>query len=313
MKTENEIIASKLEERQKLWVELKQVPTNDKLYANAKALIELIEATDDWEQPEQREVVAKENTLIDGKPVNKGDTIKVYEWQFKALQRFLKLPESKHNATERVPQQQQPQQPAQSTAPGSAAAKVVALLFAFLLAFGFTAGAQTQTTVIGAPGQYWVQSIAGLSGGTNNIVGTNSFTTGVTNFTYITNANWTLVNGTPTNATTITTNQTVNVPGVLNVANYDLFSVFWGFQLTGAGSATATLTADYSPDNLNWTTAAFSASLVANGTTFVGTNLTFSLFAPGYWRLNTIAYPSATAIQTNVVVEVPRKSTRVGP
>ena len=286
MKTENEIIASNLGERKKLWVELKQVPTNDKFYANAKALLEVIEATDDWEEPVQEEVVAKEDTQIDGRAVKKGDTIKVYEWQFKALQRFLKLPEAAKKAA-------------------------ALLLFACLLAFGFNAGAQTQINAVGSQGSYHVYYIAGLTG-TNGVTGTNTYATGVTNYTYITNANWTLVNGSATNASTITTNYTVNIPGLISVVNNDLINIVWALNLNNSGSGTATLSADYSDDLLVWKTGALTASLVANGTTQVSTNITLSGFGPGYIRFNTIAYPSATLVQTNVL-SVSAKAARSGP
>jgi hypothetical protein len=317
MRTENEIINATLEERQKMYVELKQVPTNDKYYATAKALIELIENTAKWKEPKQGEVVAVENLIVDGRPVNKGDTIKVYEWQFKALQRYLKDPNAEEPKEEKPKQQQLQQPPAGSTPAGRAlVARPLRKLFRCCCshsssAFGLNADAQVQLNATGSQGNYHAYYIAGLNGTTNQ-VGTNSFITGVTNFTYITNANWTLVNGSATNISTITTNQTVNVPGLISVVNNDLINISWYFNLNGAGSSTATLTADYSDDLVFWRSNALSLSLVANGTAQVSTNVTLSLFGPGFIRFNTIAYPSPTALQTNVL-SVQAKASRTGP
>ena len=89
MKTENEITASSLEENQKLWVELKTVTTSDKDFASARAIIELIEATEDWEAPKQVTATAKDNVIVDGKAIKKGEAINLYPWQLNALRRFL--------------------------------------------------------------------------------------------------------------------------------------------------------------------------------------------------------------------------------
>jgi hypothetical protein len=290
MRTETEIKQLPLEEQQKLVIELRQVPVGDKAYPNAKAIIELITGnTKKWKEPVQVEVknTADHAVTVDGAVIAKDATGKVYPWQLAALARFL--------------------EPV-----GKAAAL---LLFCLLLGLGLTASAQTQAYVVGSSGTYNVVSIAGLNGGTNNIIGTNStFATA----TYITNTAvspvWVVSNG--VSSVTFTTNTTsiaTNTPGVVSLVNSDSADIFWGFALTGAGSGNATATFDYSDDLVNWRLSAITATLAANGTTFVGTNISLSLFTPGYIRLNTVSYPSVTAIQTNVVFELAKKPGRTGP
>jgi len=289
MRTETEIKALPLEEKQKLVVELRAVKTGDKAYANAKAIIELITASKGWKEPTLVEVtnIADHDVPVDGAVIAKGATGKVFPWQFSALARFLE--------------------------PVAKAAAL--LLFCLLLGLGIPASAQVQNYVTGSSGTYNVVNIAGLNGGTNNIIGTNStFATP----TYITNTivspNWLVSNGVTT--VTFTTNVvsvSTNTPGVVSLVNSDSADIFWGFALTGAGTGNATATYDYSDDLVNWRLNAITATLAAQGTTFVGTNISLSLFTPGYIRLNTISYPSVTAIQTNVVQEVAKKPGRTGP
>ncbi len=277
MKTENEIIASNLGERQKLWVELKQVPTNDKFYANAKALLEVIEATDNWKEPAQTEVVASDDTQIDGRAVKKGDTIKVYEWQFKALQRFLKLP--------------------------AAAKKAAALLlFACLLACGFNASA------------FDYPAVAGLNGGTNNIAAssTNSYNVGVTNSVILTNANWSNISGIWTNQPTYVTNSTVTTPGVFAVGNYNAFDIQLSLALNGAGTTAVPTSWSASDDAVNWTTGVLALSVTPAGTTQVTTRTNVTGFQAGWIRLDTVGNANASAI-TNLSVIVGRKQSVTGP
>lgn len=276
MKTENEIIAATLVERQKLWVELKAVPTGDKYYAHAKALLEVIEATDKWKEPAQLEVVANEDTQVDGRSVKKGDTVKVFDWQFKALQRFLKQPE--------------------------AVKKAAALLFVCLLAFGFNASA------------FDFPAVAGLNGGTNSVANaaTNSYNVGVTNTVIYTNANWSNIGGLWTNQPSYTTNQTVTTPGVFSLGNYDLASVQLSFQLTGAGTSAVATSWSFSDDGVNWQTGQLSLSGTAAGTTQVTVITNLSQFAPGWIRLDTVGNPNATTV-TNLSVIVGRKQSKTGP
>lgn len=301
MKTENEIIALPLVERQKLWVELKQVSTQDKDFANAKAIIDVIEATEDWEKPVQAEAVATDNTIVDGKTVKKGETVKVYEWQFAALRRHLENPEEAKARAER-----------KSKKTGGAAALIIGLL---LLAFGFNAAAQTQTYVIGAPGTYNVVSVAGLYGGTNNVLGTNTaFGVAVITTNTAVVPNWTFSNGIWTNApSTNVVSVATNTPGVVSLVNMDMCNIVFGAALNGAGTSAATATWDYSDDLITFRTNALTMTLTMAGTAYVSTNVQQTLFAPGYIRLNTISYPSASVALTNIVVTISKKPGRTGP
>jgi hypothetical protein len=301
MRTETEIVALPLVERQKLWVEMKQVPTGDRDFANAKAIVTVIEDTEDWEAPEQKDVVATDNTIVDGKAVKKGETVKVYEWQFAALRRHLAIPEELEARK------------ARKKAAGSAGA--AAMLIGFLMLFGFTASAQNQTYVIGGPGTYNVVSIAGLYGGTNNVMGTNStFGTAVITTNTAVVPNWTSVNGVYTNApTTNVVSITTNIAGAVSLANMDMADIVFGAQLTAAGTSTATAMFDASDDLVTWQSNKFSLTLVMAGTSYLSTNYGLTLVPNGYVRLNYVSYPSTTVALTNLTVTLAKKPGRTGP
>ncbi len=292
MKNENEIRNMPLVDRQKLVIDLKQTPASEKFYPRAQQLISFITSMKDWKEPEQIEVknIAGHELTIDSVKIARDGTARVYPWQYAAVARFF----------EKV---------------GAAAALFLIL---FVVAATFIVAprtqAQSQSYVLGSSGSYNVQSVAGLNGGTNAFIGTNSFTapTMVTNSVVV--ANWIITNGVVQNfPTTNILSIVTNVPGVVSVVNYDLLDLFWGYQLSAPGTSTAVMTADYSPDNVNWQLGAIAASLPAQGAAFVGTNINLSSFAPGYIRLNTIGYPSTNVLQTNVVVEVAKKTSRTGP
>ena len=300
MKTESEIITSPLIERQKLWVEKKLIATNDRDYANARAILELIEGTDDWEAPKQNEAVATADTQVDGKSVKKGETIKVYEWQFNALRRHLANPdELKEKAARKVKA-------------GSAAGLIIG---AMLLVLGWTTEAQTQTYVIGAPGTYNVVSVAGLYGGTNSVLGTNStYGVGVITTNTAVVPNWTFSNGIWTNTpSTNVLNVVTNTPGVVSVVNLDMFNIVFGAALNAAGTSVAVASFDTSDDLQYWQTNKIILPLTMAGTGPVSTNYPATLFPPGYIRLNYLSYPSTTVSLTNVVVTVSKKPGRTGP
>jgi hypothetical protein len=290
MKTETEIRGLTLEELQKFVIDLRRTRTDDRNYGRDKALIDFAVALKKWKEPELVEVknIADHAITIDGAKVEKDATTKCYPWQLAALRRWL--------------------EPA-----GKAAA---ALLLGCLVLLGVNATAQVQTTAVGAPGTYHVYYIAGLNGGTNNNLGTNTYATPVTNTTSITtNANWSVVNGTPTNTPSYTTNVTITTPGIISVVNNDLLDVFWGFAMASNSVQTATLTADYSDDLINWNVGAWRQTLVANNTSFVSTNVTLSQFGPGYIRFNTMSVPFVTVgtnWQTNIVLEVTSKASKTG-
>jgi hypothetical protein len=299
MKTENEIISSSLVERQKLFVEMKAVSTRDKDFANAKAIIEVIEATDDWEAPELEDAIATNNTIIDGKTVSKGESVKVYSWQFDALRRHFADPKELETKKKK-------------SAPSSV---VAALIAAFLFAFTFAATAQNQTYVVGGPGTYNVVSVAGLYGGTNNVVGTNT-TYGVAQITTNTVVvpNWTFSNGIWTNTpTTNTISVTTNTPGVVSLVNLDMCNVVFGAALTGAGTSTAIASFDTSDDLITFQTNKYQCPILMAGTSFVSTNLGLTLVPFGYLRLNNISYPSPTTGLTNIVLTLSKKPGRTGP
>ena len=283
MKTENEIKALPLEEKQKLVIELRSVKPGDKGYPNAKAIIELITSEKKWKEPEPVEVknVAGHEINVDGNSIAADGTGKVFPWQLAALARFLE--------------------------PVTKAAAL--LLFVFGLLFG--AQAQTQTYLVGGPGQYNVVSIAGLNGGTNYIAGTNTFTTGVITTNATVTPNWNYTNGVAYNSPTTNYTYTTNVPGLLNVANYDALDIQWGSALTGAGNSNATLTVDTSDDGTTFVPAVYTLTNTGNGTAMVSGHLAITGLSAGWLRFNTWAIPSGTP--TNAYIHVARKPQRTGP
>ena len=307
MKTENEIIAMSLVERQKLWVELKQVQTNDKDYAASKAIIEVIEATDDWDAPEKAPAIATANCLVDGKSVKKDEAIQVYEWQFNALRRFLANPDE---VAEKKAKKEA------RTKPGAAAALIAFVVGLALL--GQTASAQVQTYLVGTQGQYNVQTIAGLNGGTNNVVGTNAAFAAAT-FTTNTAVTPTILVSNGVTSFTFTTNITsivTNVPGMVSVVNYDSYGLQLSYALEGAGTPTVYSSWDVSGDGVLWQTNAFQLNSVSSGANQVTVYTNLIQVQYGYIRLNTLWNTNVTGtadILTNLTVEIIKKSNRQGP
>lgn len=166
--------------------------------------------------------------------------------------------------------------------PTGFAVKLAAFMIACLLFLASPASAQTQAIVTGGPGQFTVYSIAGLNGGTNNIVGTNYFAAPVTNTTSIvTNNNWSVVNGTATNTVTYTTNTVVNIPGLISLVNWDQAILHLGYQAYQGTGTNAIYGFSASQDGVNFTTNWLTGSIAQSGTAYSSTNIAL--------------YPSATA------------------
>ena len=309
LKSESEIKSLPLEELQKLVVELGLVQPSEKDYASAKALLAFATALKKYKAPEQITVTNEADFPIpvDGKVIPAGETGKVYPWQLASLSRWL----------------------------SKAAATTAAILAFILLLASNAAFAQSQPYVFGSASTYNVVAINGYYGWTNVLcTGTNAaglgclsysnsltttnlfLTAAVTNTTSITtNANWAFNTGIWTNTPTYTTNVTVNYPGMFSMANYDMYNLFIGAQLMGAGTGTNLVVyVDYSNDGVSWNTNAAAATLLLNGTTFVGTNLSLTLFAPGYVRIGQVT-ESGNLWQpvTNLNITVARKPSRTGP
>ena len=306
MKSESEIIELPLEDRQKLWVELKLVTTGSRDYPTAKALIEVIEATDDWETPEQVEVVAKTDCQVDGKKLAKNDTGKVYSWQFKALGRFL-------SSTAEVAKK----------AAKAAEKKAALIIVAILLGLAGSASAQSLLPTIlyqGTPGNYQVYALASLTGAVTNSATvlsntTNTYSTNVVT-SYVTNTipNWNIVNGTPTNSPTTVITTNASIPGLLFLGNWDQAQLHLGYN-AGQGSGTnVTFSFNTSADLVNWKTNDLVYALLQNGNSYVQTNIYFTIgTVPRYLVLNTISVPTGILYASNLVAEVSVAPKRTGP
>jgi len=335
MRTESEIKQLPLEEQQKLVVELRLVKLGDKSYANAKAIIDLITGLKKWEEPELFEVknIASHIVTVDGSSIAPDATAKVYHWQYQALARFLEPGEelqceidgaaeaAKKEAAKAKPQTTPELHTVvvEAIAKGfeSLKGKAALLLFGLFLLVGSSAMAQNQSFLYGTFGQYNVQTIAGLNGGTNNFQGTNAtFSLGVNVTNTSVSPTWLVSNGVTTvTFTTNIINITTNVPGLVSVVNYDSFGIQQSFQLGGAGTGTFLSIWDASVDNINWQTNALTIGTIAAGTSQVTTYTNIIQQQYGFIRLNT-AYITATGTAgavTNLYIELVKKSNRQGP
>ena len=336
MRTETEIKALPLEERQKLVIELRNVKTGDKAYSNAKAIITLITEGKGWKEPATVEVknIADHEVNVDGVVLAAGATGNVFRWQYFALARFLEpgeklaaelldaseAAEKKASSAAKVPApatdiaKQIQEGIAAGIAAGlkaagkSGAAAMIALLFCLL---GFSASAQVQPSVLTGP-NYRVVAVNGYAGYTNLVAGNSNVVTATTYFiapvtntlSIYTNASWSNVNGIWTNTPTYTTNTQVNYPGLVSVPNVDMLNLTFGGQLLGAGTGTNAIAYwDYSADGTFWQTNAVQELLPLFGTTWVSTNVQLTLFAPGFIRLDSIVLSNSVPL-TNVLIEV---------
>jgi hypothetical protein len=342
MKTEHEIKALPLEEKQKLVIELRAIKPGDKAYANAKAIIELITGHSKWKEPKTFEVlnITSHDVSVDGNIIAPNATGKIYFWQYLALARFLEAaPELEEElavrkdafwALEARSAALAPKPEAQNIADtvktaiadGFASLKEnagkVAALIALLgcLLFASGAQAQVQTTAVGSAGNYHTYYVAGLNGGTNNIAAatTAGFTVPVTTTTgIITNASWNFSNGIWTNTLTFTTNTSVNVPGLLAIPNVDQFALTFGGASVTASNVLETASVDYSPDSINWQTNKWSLIITTIGVGQVTTNVDVNGCNGGYLRLNSIINSSMYYALTNIFFEVSAKASRTGP
>jgi hypothetical protein len=290
MKNDTEIKLLSLEDQQKLVQDMAAVPQDSKLYARAQQIIALIKDQKGYKDPKPVEVknIAGHDISVNGRSVPKDGVAKVFPWELAALARFLE--------------------------PVTKAAALI--VFAFLLLFTSSSQAQQQQTAIGGAGSFWVQNVAGLNGGTNSWQGTNLFNASIISTNYTTNLVVTTTNSVQYFVPNTVTNYSTNVPGVVNVNNYDLFDFDWGFNVTNGITTvvTATATFSYSPDNVNWRSNALQSTLLGVSNQFAMTNVTFSLFGPGWWRLDGISIPTITTNQiTNVVARIVKKANRSGP
>jgi hypothetical protein len=284
MKTEHEIKALPLEERQKLAIELRAVKTGDKLYANAKALLELITYSQGWKEPALIEVknVSGHVVTVDDSAIAPDATSKVFPWQFAALARFLEP-----------------------------VTKAAALL---LLLLGLNVYATT-TDLIGSAGDYHVMAVAGLNGGTNAIG-----PAGVTNYFYPTITTnqtayptWTVSNG--VSSVVFNTNNTyvTNVPGLFSIVNFEDFTLTFACASQVSSNLTEYAFVDYSSDGSNWQTNKWVLPLLPIGTGQTTTNLDVTGCSGGYGRLNCISNNSVFYALTNIYFEVTTKTRTRGP
>jgi len=330
-----------LEDKQKLVVELRATPTDDKFYATAKALIAFITGLTGklkWVEPELGEVknIAGHDISCDGKVISKDATAKVYPWQAAALSRWVEPSEEFAAVLAKRNIELTKLRPAEAPAPAASelpiteiikqavaegikeglkgAGKVAAmiLLFACLL-LGMNLQAQVQTTALGAPNSYHVYYVAGLNGGTNFILGTNYYTTATITTNTLVSPGIIISNGIAYNNPSTNYTYSTNVPGVVSVPNQDLLCIYLQYVLNTSGTGIATNTWDYSVDGMNWQTNALVITLTGAGTVPVATSSTQSQFGPGYIRLNQLGYPSTTVFMTNVILEVAGKASKTGP
>lgn len=334
MKTITEIKAMPLIDRQKLVVDLRNVPAKDKFYATALQLIGVATGMKDWEEPKPIEVknVAGHDITVDRTTIAADGTGKVFPWQYVALSRFLEATDKEEaedalKAHVRKPSRDEGNFDLDSLVEKKVTEKLKAMgikavaaliLFAFMFRFAGRAGAQVQTYDVGStPGLYHVFYIGGLNGGTNAWTGDNAaFTNATTVITTITtNANWQIISGVATNEYYTSTNSYTNILGVISLVNYDEAELSFGFDpMQAAGGVTGgTASFDYSSDMQTWQLNALQLYIPTNVLNYVETNYFFPIgTVPGYLRLDNVLFPGS-GYGSNVTVKVGLKPYRTGP
>jgi hypothetical protein len=300
MKTENEIIAMSLIERQKLWVEMKAVGTADKDFANSRAIITIIEATDDWDVPEKADAIATDNTIVDGKSVKKGETVTVYEWQFKALRRHL-------ITVEEAKAREEKKEAKKGKSSSGAAALLIGLL---LFAFAFNLPAQNLTTITGYYGSYWSQYFVDLNGSTANQVAfmkTNYWTPVITTNTIISPS--IVVSNGVTYFNSVTNNTyATNNPAMANLSQVTDFTLTVGCAaFSGSTNINVPSGWDYSSDGVNWQTNRWLTPLTCYGTGPSSTNLDLTGINGGYIRFSGFDNSLNQTILTNEFARIQKK------
>lgn len=96
-----------------------------------------------------------------------------------------------------------------------------------------------------------------------------------------------------------TTNSTIR--GTIVATHAVDIAVQASFVLGGAGTTAVVLKFDESIDNVNWTAAAVSISITANGTSSVSKVSNFTIGGIGYLRLSSVENPNASAIASLAV------------
>lgn len=312
MRTENEIKALPLEDKQKLWVELRKVGTNDKAYANAKAIIEIITADKKWKEPETIEVknVSGHEVAADDIKIAKDAMARVYFWQYMALARFLEPEEKIQAKLEKAGNEGREKDASAATITTKAAALI---MFLFALCFGFSANAQQQTTIIGGPGQYRVQAIAGFNPGVIQAAMTTNFTAQIITTNTIFVPNVIFSNGVASFSTTTNYTYVTNAPGVISLAGYDQFTLSYsGAMMAGTTNVNSAANWDYSTDLQNWQSNKWVTPITMIGTGQVTTNLDVTGCNGGYVRLDNANNP-ANVPESNAWFEVSIKISAHGP
>lgn len=331
---------------QRLVVDLRtNIKEDDKSYPTAVALLAVATSRKEWREPETIEVrnVAGHDITVDRTKIAKDSTGKVFPWQYIAALRFLEAVDKGDHEDAvadhvRKPAKGEDEKPitreeiltlikatsgTSATDPkdiikivvetlkgmGVKAAAMIALAF-LLLGSGKVMAQQTSYASGSINSSYHSLFIAGLNGGTNSFSGTNYYTASVTNtVNVITNANWQIVSGVATNEFYYTTNVVVYVPGLLSLANYNLWDAQFSASVFGSGSGTGTnawASWDYSSDGVFWQTNALVEVLGLQGVNQVTTNVTVSNFAEGFARLDWVGIGNGL-LGTNISVEVPLK------
>lgn len=331
--SEPQILALNAEDKHKLIVDLSATKPSDKNYANAQAIITFIKSQDDYEEPRTIEVMSITDVTVDGKAVGKGQKIKLYLWQYRALARFFKIPSGQHDALVEEGQEARATRlkqeaderalalgQAPATPPAAGTGKTVAsiiLAFLLLILFGAAAQAQVYRTLYvgGLTNSTFGITNAGLIGGTNTVLAasTNYFNTLSLYTNVVTNSTIVITNGTPSFSTALITNVLTNIAGTIGLTKYDMAWVQINLALTGSSTGQIPTHWNYSGDGISWVSNAFTLTVTTAGTAQEGAGTNLSAFAPGYIQLNDVDNTNASAIVTNLIVQVDLKPIRTGP
>jgi hypothetical protein len=240
-----QIKALPLVDKQKLVVELSQVPIGDRGYANARAVIELIKADRKYVEPKKVTVKVLEDVPMDGQELKKDTVIEVLPWQASALARFFEVV--------------------------TKAAALIALLCCLVL----PASAQNYklTSLLASP---WSTNLV-AGGATSNYWQTYSNSTVLTNMSVI------ISNGTPVFTTNYVTNITVSIPGVIGLTKSCQTAVTLGFTDPLPSMVSNTLTATFYWSLDGTTNTWYPAFVLANAVTTPGVSNTIYSVGTNLW------------------------------
>lgn len=280
--------------------ELKQLPPGAIHRDRVEKLLNYLKNPGGYTDPDLIVVknISDRPILVNGRmTVNPGETARMFTFEFQAMRRFFEKVE----------------QPGAGD-PAGAPLALIALLFSLFLGFSHAVKAQP-VTIYGNKGAYQVQAIDGISGGTNQFLGTNLYSAPVitTNSQLVSTPVQT--NGTQVFVVSTNFQYTTNIPGLISLVNFDEADLTISFEPSNqlGTIGLASFGGSTSDDLVNWQSNAVTGTLQGTAAQDT-TNISLTGFTHGYFRLDYVTFNGGgTNILTNAFAELTTKTSRTGP